>query len=114
MRYFFVLSIILTIVLCVYTAEYNWGEKGSKDKLLAKDKVTNGATFGLAKTKKYVFQQKKTDASTITAIKVTDRSSKYDSTAELVSGGPGSKGCTIKIKSKRGKKIKSRVEIWGR
>ena len=39
---------------------------------------------------------------------------KDGATADLVSGGPGSKGATIKFRSERGKSIKDQVEIWGR
>lgn len=39
---------------------------------------------------------------------------KNGATAALISGGPGSKGATIKFKSERGKSIKDEVEIWGR
>lgn len=54
------------------------------------------------------------DALTITAIKVTDKKKSNGATAVLVSGGPGSKGATIKFTSQRGYGIKDVVEIWGR
>ena len=37
---------------------------------------------------------------------------KNGATADLVSGGPGTQGATIKFTSERGKSIKDQVEIW--
>ncbi|XP_055916436.1 uncharacterized protein LOC129949177 [Eupeodes corollae] len=114
MKFVLLLIVLVALVACIQAGEYQWGEPGPKDFLIAKDKVKKRYVWGLKVSKKYVFKQKKVDALTITAIRVKDIKKKYDSTAELVSGGLGSKGCTIRLKSKRGKSIRSRVEIWGR
>lgn len=58
--------------------------------------------------------QNNLNALTITAIKVTDKKKSNGATAVLLSGGPGSKGATIKFTSERGCGIKDIVEIWGR
>ncbi|XP_055840373.1 probable salivary secreted peptide [Episyrphus balteatus] len=113
MRVILLLAVFVTLVSFVLAAEYQWGEAGPKDYLMKKDKVKKRAIWGFRVTKKYVFKQKTVDALTITAIKAYDKKSKYDSTVELVSGGLGSKGVTLKLKSKRGKRIYTIVEIYG-
>ncbi|XP_030383985.1 probable salivary secreted peptide [Scaptodrosophila lebanonensis] len=95
--------------------DYLWGEIGPNDYKLAKDTVKKAFVLGLVQSKKYVFKQSNNlDALTITAIRVTDKKSSDGATAQLTSGGPGSKGATITFKSQRGKGIKDVVEIWGR
>ncbi|XP_034650153.1 uncharacterized protein LOC117889790 [Drosophila subobscura] len=97
------------------TNNYLWGEIGSNDYKLAKDTIKKAFFVGLVQTKKYVFKQSDNlDALTITAIQITDQKKNNGATAELISGGPGSKGATIFFKSVRGYGINDVVEIWGR
>ncbi|EDW74487.1 probable salivary secreted peptide [Drosophila tropicalis] len=118
-------SLLLTIGLVVCIAylvpgasagnDYLWGEIGPNDYKLAKDTVKKAFFVGLVQTSTYTFTQKDNlNALTITAIQVTDKKKSNGATAQLISGGPGSKGATIKFKSKRGYGIKDVVEIWGR
>ncbi|XP_017064002.1 uncharacterized protein LOC108103141 [Drosophila eugracilis] len=97
------------------TNDYLWGTIGDNDYKLAKDTVSKAFFVGLVQTKKYVFKQSDNlNALTITAIKITDKKKSHGATAVLSSGGPGSKGATIKFTSERGYGIKDVVEIWGR
>ncbi|XP_016948738.1 uncharacterized protein LOC108023633 [Drosophila biarmipes] len=95
--------------------DYLWGTIGDNDYKLAKDTVSKAFFVGLVQKKTYVFKQSNNlDALTITAIKVTDKKKSHGATAVLTSGGPGSKGATIKFTSERGYGISDLVEIWGR
>ncbi|XP_055916434.1 uncharacterized protein LOC129949175 [Eupeodes corollae] len=115
MKFVLIFIFLVTFVTYIQAADYQWGEPdGPKDYLIAKDKVKKIFFLGLRVTKKYIFKQRDTDALTITAIRITDIKKKYDSTAEIISGGLGSKGVAIRFKSKKSKSIKSLVEIWGR
>ncbi|EDV41416.1 uncharacterized protein Dana_GF20010 [Drosophila ananassae] len=114
-RLIFVLAITAYIIPSFAFNNYLWGEISGNDYILAKDKVSKAFFVGLVQTKKYVFKQKDNlNALTITAIKITDKKEKNGATAELLSGGPGSKGATILFQSKRGYGINDVVEIWGR
>ncbi|KAH8373055.1 hypothetical protein KR009_011194 [Drosophila setifemur] len=117
MRYsiiFFLIFIAFFDSTCAVN-NYLWGEAGPTDYKLAKDTISKAFFVGLVQTKKYVFKQSDNlNALTITAIKITDKKKSNGATAELLSGGPGSKGATILFKSKRGFGIKDVVEIWGR
>ncbi|KAI8034222.1 uncharacterized protein LOC128264740 [Drosophila gunungcola] len=95
--------------------DYLWGEIGANDYKLAKDTVKKAFFVGLVQSKKYVFKQSENlNALTITAIRVTDKQKSHGATVVLASGGPGSKGVTLKFTSERGYGIKDIVEIWGR
>ncbi|EDX16521.1 uncharacterized protein LOC6740043 [Drosophila simulans] len=111
-----ILFALAAFVLPTFAAnDYLWGEVGANDYKLAKDTVSKAFFVGLVQTKKYVFKQSDNlNALTITAIKITDKKKSHGATAVLVSGGPGSKGATIKFTSERGYGIKDTVEIWGR
>ncbi|KAH8370443.1 hypothetical protein KR093_003556 [Drosophila rubida] len=113
---------LLGLVLCgvlltsVYAGnDYLWGEVGPNDYKLAKDTVSKAFFVGLVQTKKFIYEQKNNlNALTVTAVKVTDKKKNHGATCELVAGGPGSKGVTLKFTSERGYGIKDVVEIWGR
>ncbi|TMW45194.1 hypothetical protein DOY81_009726 [Sarcophaga bullata] len=109
----FCVLIIGCLVAVQAGKDYLWGEIGQKDILIEKKIISKAFFLGIHVTEKYVFKQDKLNAYTITAIRVTDLMKKNGATAQLVSGGPGSKGATIKFKSERGKGIKDQVEIWG-
>ncbi|XP_017055743.1 uncharacterized protein LOC108097745 [Drosophila ficusphila] len=111
-----ILLVVAAYVLPTFAGnDYLWGEIGPNDYKLAKDTVSKAFFVGLVQTKKYVFKQSDNlNALTITAIQVTDKKKSHGATAVLVSGGPGSKGATIKFTSERGYAIKDVVEIWGR
>ncbi|XP_041450355.1 uncharacterized protein LOC121404614 [Drosophila obscura] len=110
----FVLFITLQEPVCA-TKNYLWGEIGVNDYKLAKDTIKKAFFVGLVQTKKYVFKQSDNlDALTITAIQITDKKKNNGATAQLISGGPGSKGATILFESERGYGINDLVEIWGR
>uniref|UniRef100_T1GPN3 Lipocalin/cytosolic fatty-acid binding domain-containing protein n=1 Tax=Megaselia scalaris TaxID=36166 RepID=T1GPN3_MEGSC len=96
--------------------DYEWGQKGEKDILLAEQKVTKAFFVGLSVSTKYTFSQKgNLDAKTITYIEVNDNKKKENgAVVTLASGGPGSKGCTLKFKSQKGKGINDTVKIYGR
>lgn len=104
------------VVAIVSAKNYEWGERGGKDILLAKEKVSKLFVIGLSVSTKYTFYQKSyLDARTITYIEVEDQKKKdKGAVVTLVSGGPGSKGCTLKFKSERGKGINDIVKIYGR
>ncbi|XP_017029867.1 uncharacterized protein [Drosophila kikkawai] len=120
MRYFTLLAAALVVLACALPRtyagnDYLWGEIGANDYKLEKTTVSKAFFVGLVQTKKYTFKQSDNlNALTITAIKVTDKKKRNGATAELISGGPGSKGATIKFTSVRGGGIKDVVEIWGR
>ncbi|XP_065370146.1 probable salivary secreted peptide [Calliphora vicina] len=116
MKNLLVLSILLVTVVVSVSAgnDYLWGEIGSRDTLISKKIVSKAFVVGLVVKEKYVFKQDNLNAYTITAVKVTDKKKKDGATAELISGGPGSKGATIRFTSQRGHGIKDEVEIWGR
>lgn len=111
---------LFTLFVCVAIVSaknnYEWGEKGEKDILLAEQKVSKLFFVGLSVSTKYTFYQKDyTDSKTITYIQVDDQKKKNKgAVVTLVSGGPGSKGCTLKFKSKRGEGISDIVKIYGR
>ncbi|XP_033234924.1 uncharacterized protein [Drosophila pseudoobscura] len=110
----FILFVAFHEPVCA-TNNYLWGEIGANDYKLAKDTVKKAFFVGLVQTKKYVFKQSDNlDALTITAIQITDKKKNNGATAELTSGGPGSKGATILFNSVRGYGINDVVEIWGR
>ncbi|KAH8374154.1 hypothetical protein KR200_003111 [Drosophila serrata] len=120
MKFFTLLVTALVVLACALPRiqagnNYLWGEIGNNDYKLAKDTVSKAFFVGLVQTKKYTFKQSDNlNALTITAIKITDKKKSNGATAELISGGPGSKGATIKFTSVRGYGIKDLVEIWGR
>ncbi|XP_055840372.1 uncharacterized protein LOC129907906 [Episyrphus balteatus] len=116
MKYLFVLSFLLVLVVSTYAGEYQFGECGPKDNyLIAKDKVTKkGVFFGIPNSKKYVLKQKSSDPRTITCMIVTDRKKKCDASVDVVSGGIGSKGVTLKFKGKLGGCINSSVKVYGK
>ncbi|KAH8323647.1 hypothetical protein KR074_008454 [Drosophila pseudoananassae] len=114
-RFIFLLAFAAYIIPIFAFNNYLWGEISPNDYILAKDKVSKPFFVGLVQTKKYVFKQKDNlNALSISAIKITDKKEKNGATAELLSGGPGSKGATILFQSKRGYEINDVVEIWGR
>lgn len=96
--------------------DYEWGQKGAKDILLAEHKVSKLFIVGLSVSTKYTFSQKNyLDAKTITYIEVKDqKKEEKGAVVTLLSGGPGSKGCTLKFKSQTGKGINDIVKIYGR
>ncbi|XP_037950878.1 probable salivary secreted peptide [Teleopsis dalmanni] len=114
-------AFVLFLVSCALVAQtyagnnYEWGQKGNNDWLIAEDTVQKAFIVGISVSKKYVFKQKDSNnAYTITAIVITDKNSKNGTTAELLSGGPGSKGATIQFKSGKGAGIKDVVKIYAR
>ncbi|KAH8272026.1 hypothetical protein KR018_007039 [Drosophila ironensis] len=111
---FVVLALAVYFIPVIASNDYLWGKVDDNNYQLAKDKVSKAFFVGIVQTKKYVFKQADNlNALTITAIKITDKKKNNGATAELVSGGPGSKGATILFKSKRGYGINDIVEIWG-
>ncbi|XP_055840375.1 uncharacterized protein LOC129907908 [Episyrphus balteatus] len=113
MKFVLLLTVVVTLVACTVGYQYEWGTIGPKDYKIESHKVSKLFFLGLRVSKTYIFKQKKIDALTITAIRVTDLKDK-GAVAELVNGGPGSKGATLKFTSERSKGILSKVEIWGR
>ena len=96
--------------------DYEWGQKGDNDILLAEQKGSKAFILGLSVSTKYTFSQKgNLDAKTITFIEVNDNKKEGNGAiVTLSSGGPGSKGCTLKFKSQKGKGINDIVKIYGR
>lgn len=58
MRFALLTVVTVALVVCTLAADYQWGEPGPKDFLIAKDKVKKAFFLGLRVTKKYIFKQK--------------------------------------------------------
>lgn len=117
MKFLVLFALFLAAVAIVNAKNnYEWGQKGEKDILLAEEKVSKAFIVGLSVSTKYTFSQKNNfDAKTITYIEVNDqKKGEKGAVTTLLSGGPGSKGCTLKFKSQTGKGINDIVKIYGR
>ena len=116
MKHSFIVLFLATVYFASSFAgnDYLWGDIHPNDYLIKKDTVSKAFFVGRSVSTKYVFkQQNDLNALTITGIRVVDKK-KHGATAQLLSGGPGSKGVTIKFVSQKGKGISSVVEVYGR